>query len=627
VSLGDNLYAWNSGGNTLSLGGTPTAIQTVSFTVSVTDSASNTAGPYTYSISVTAASPLTIQSTTLPGGDKGWPYNTFLQANGGVQPYTWSITGTLPGGLSISNSNGNGSIAGTPTASATSTFTITVTDSASETASASVSIVIGDCGNNANLNGNYAFMANGWKGTADANSAVGSFVANGAGTISSGSLDVSESAVGPSNGTFTGTYCVSSNNLALLSILIAGNSSPTTLAVALDTSDGNGHIIHYDPTSTSVISGLLRKQTTSAFSTSKITGNYAFGFVGADQGSNRFGIAGEFNSNGSGTLTGSADYDDSCSGSGCTGNVGTTNLSSSTFSVGSSTTGRGTVSMFISAPNVTLPFVFYVVSSSEVLMMAADNTETPSMIMAGDVLQQSGSFTEASLNGISVIELQGVGNNGGSPQASAGFVTTNGSGTISINADQNQGGTMGTICGSGTYSVATNGRMTLTTFTQCGGGGSGGHNPVFYLVAKNQAFVIGTDNSVTLGTMTPQVGSGFTVASLSGNYLGGSEQIDSVNGKAQVIAIHADGAGNLTGTSDQNAGSNGCGGSCAGTSSSTIVATYALYPGGPDGKFAISQDGVTQVYLYMISATQAVILPVSSSENQDSNPTLTDFHQ
>ena len=627
VSLGDNLYAWNTGGNTLSLGGTPTAIQTVSFTVSVTDSASDTAGPNTYTISVGATTPLTIQSTTLPGGDKGWVYNTSLQANGGVQPYTWSITsGTLPGGLSISNSNGNGNILGTPTAAGTSTFTITVTDSASETASASVSIVIGDCGNNANLKGNYALMVNGWKTTNDATSAVGSFVADGAGNISSGSLDSSDQINGPTTGTLTGTYCVNSDNLALLTVTPTGGST-LTLAAALDISDGNGHIISYDPNNTEVVSGLLRKQTTSAFSTSKISGNYAFGFVGADQGSNRFGIAGEFNSNGSGTLTGSADYDDSCSGNGCSGNVGTTNLSASDFSVVSSTTGRGTVSMFVSAPDVTVNFVFYVVSSTELVMMAADNTESPSMIMAGQVLQQSGTFTDASLNGISVIELQGVGNNGGSPQATAGFVTTNGSGTISIDADQNQGGTMGTICGSGTYSVATNGRMTLTSFTQCGGGGGGGHNPVFYLVAKNQAFVTGTDNSVTLGMMTPQVGSGFTVASLSGNYFGGGQDIDDPNAKAQIIEIHADGAGNLTGISYQNAGQNGCGGSCPGTQSSTIVATYALYPGGPDGKFEIEQDGVPQVYLYMISPTQAVILPVSSSENQSSNPLLDDFHQ
>ena len=628
VSIGDNLFAWNSGGNTLSLGGTPTAIQTVSLTVSVTDSASDTAGPDTYTINVTAAAPLAIQSTTLPGGDKGWLYNTSLQANGGVQPYTWSITsGTPPGGLSINNSNGNGNIAGTPTAAGTSNFTIMVTDSASETASASVSIVIGDCANNANLHGNYAFMVNGWKSSTDAQSTVGSFVADGAGNISSGSIDIGDQIKGPQTATITGTYCVSSSNLVGISLAAGGGASGTALFEGVLDSTGNGHIIRYDNSSTEVSAGLLRKQTTTAFSTSKISGNYAFGFVGANQSSNRFGLAGEFNSNGSGTLTGSGDYDSSCSGGSCSGNVGTTNLTASDFSVVSSTTGRGTVSIFVSAPAVTVNFVFYVVSSSEVLMMAADNTESPSLIMAGQVLQQSGTLTDASLNGISVIELQGVGGGGSSPQATAGFITTNGAGTFSISADQNQGGTMGTLCGSGTYSVASNGRMTLTSFTQCGGGGSGGNTPVFYLVAENQAFVVGTDNSVTSGIMTPQVGSGFTVASLSGNYLGGSEQTDNVNGKAQVIAIHADGAGNLTGTSDENDGPNGCGGSCAGTESSTIVATYALYPGGPDGKFAINQDGVTQVYLYMISPTQAVILPVSSSQNQSSNPSLADFHQ
>ena len=53
VSLGDGLYAYNTGGNTLSLTGTPTTATTVSFTVAVTDSGSDTIGPYTYSITVT----------------------------------------------------------------------------------------------------------------------------------------------------------------------------------------------------------------------------------------------------------------------------------------------------------------------------------------------------------------------------------------------------------------------------------------------------------------------------------------------------------------------------------------------------------------------------------------------
>ena len=102
--------------------------------------------------------------------------------------------------------------------------------------------------------------------------------------------------------------------------------------------------------------------------------------------------------------------------------------------------------------------------------------------MAGQVLQQSGSFTDASLDGVSVIELQALSNNGTTPSATAGLVTTTGNAaTFTFSADQNQGGTMSTPSDSGTFSVSSNGRVTLTS--------NGGGAPVFYLVAKNQAFV------------------------------------------------------------------------------------------------------------------------------------------
>jgi hypothetical protein len=53
VSLGvDGLYATNSGGNTLFITGTPTAIESVTLTVSVTDSQSHTAVPVTYTLPV-----------------------------------------------------------------------------------------------------------------------------------------------------------------------------------------------------------------------------------------------------------------------------------------------------------------------------------------------------------------------------------------------------------------------------------------------------------------------------------------------------------------------------------------------------------------------------------------------
>ncbi|MBI5044012.1 MAG: PQQ-dependent sugar dehydrogenase [Nitrospirae bacterium] len=73
-----------------------------------------------------------IQTTTLPNGTVGASYNQTIQATGGVQPYTWSLTnGSLPNGLTLSSSTGN--ISGTPTAQGTSTFTIQVSDAYTRT--------------------------------------------------------------------------------------------------------------------------------------------------------------------------------------------------------------------------------------------------------------------------------------------------------------------------------------------------------------------------------------------------------------------------------------------------------------------------------------------------------------
>ena len=86
--------------------------------------------------------------------------------------------------------------------------------------------------------------------------------------------------------------------------------------------------------------------------------------------------------------------------------------------------------------------------------------------------------------------------------------------------DQNAGGTLSQlqILG-GQYKVSPlNGRVTLTGF--------GGTPPVLYLVAPNQAFVVGTDANVTSGLLAPET-AGTTGVPLNnvavlGGYVGGS---------------------------------------------------------------------------------------------------------
>ena len=143
--------------------------------------------------------------------------------------------------------------------------------------------------------------------------------------------------------------------------------------------------------------------------------------------------------------------------------------------------------------------------------------------------------------------------------------------------------------------------------------------------------MIDTSGKVGFGTITPQVGSSFTVSSLDGNYLGGNEQPTDSNVKSSVIQMTPMG----TGTSGTQYEVQNCGTGCWEPDSSAIPAglTYAPVSGGPAGKFDINQDGVARVYLYMISTSQAVVLNVGSggcsqgSNDGGCNPVLTDLHQ
>ncbi len=87
--------------------------------------------------------PLTISSVSLPNGATGAAYSATLSASGGVTPVTWSETGALPPGLSLSTS---GTLAGTPATAGTYSFTVTAVDSSGPalTTSLPVSVVVTD---------------------------------------------------------------------------------------------------------------------------------------------------------------------------------------------------------------------------------------------------------------------------------------------------------------------------------------------------------------------------------------------------------------------------------------------------------------------------------------------------
>jgi hypothetical protein len=101
------------------ISGTPSAAGPFLFRALVTDASGNQAGQ-ACSISVTRA-PLGVSGCPLPDASAGQPYSATLTSSGGVEPYLWTYSGSLPPGLSISTS---GYVSGTP--SKAGVFPITV---------------------------------------------------------------------------------------------------------------------------------------------------------------------------------------------------------------------------------------------------------------------------------------------------------------------------------------------------------------------------------------------------------------------------------------------------------------------------------------------------------------------
>jgi len=95
--------------------------------------------------STSSPAPLTVTTTSLPGGTVTVSYSATLAATGGTgSGYAWTVSGgALPGGLTLANS---GTLSGTPTAAGTFDFTVEVTDSSGATATAGPSLVIAAAG-------------------------------------------------------------------------------------------------------------------------------------------------------------------------------------------------------------------------------------------------------------------------------------------------------------------------------------------------------------------------------------------------------------------------------------------------------------------------------------------------
>jgi hypothetical protein len=118
------------------ISGTPTQLETRSLTFQVADGIATVSKV----LSITIDQVLTILTSWLADGHTGVFYSQTLQASGGMPPYTWSIVGSLPSGLTLNAATGV--ISGVPDTPGTASFTVQVTDFALATATKPLSIAI-----------------------------------------------------------------------------------------------------------------------------------------------------------------------------------------------------------------------------------------------------------------------------------------------------------------------------------------------------------------------------------------------------------------------------------------------------------------------------------------------------
>src|SRR5260370_1599357 len=359
-------------------------------------------------------------------------------------------------------------------------------------------------------------------------------------------------------------------------------------------------------------SGSMEKADTTAYSTARITGDYAFGAAGFDNANNRAAIEGGFTSNGTGTLSSAA---------GDVNGYGTDypmTFTAANYTVSNTATGRGTMTFaftFGGTPD-TMNFVFYVVNSGKLFMMESDTVTTTTPSLNGAVVQQqipSGGFTNASLNGNQVISLTGhsaCGTLSGVPKAVVGLLTTNGSGALSLTYDENFCSAPNSVTGAaGTYSVTGNGRASITI---------GGYALVAYLMNPNHMFLFVSDSNVLFGVGEPQTAVSFTNASLKGAYAGLATNPVGYGVTVFSGEFSANGTsptGTMTGTEDIGAPS----GPHPGVA---FNATYSISPSPTNGRRMMTATSRTggNVVIYMISPAKFVAISQS-----DPNPAVLDF--
>jgi large repetitive protein len=606
------------------ISGIPTTQNTYAFTVQVTDSSLLLPGPHSQtatqalSLQVGPPGPLTIVTTSLPDAESGSLYSQTIETSGGIGPFTWTLTsGILPSGMSLDPTTGT--ISGTATAVSTNTFAVQVTDSESPPVSKSATLTITTVAaaiNKLLLDGDYVFLFSGYNTSVAVPPVLlaGIIQADGAGNVS-GTLDSNNNdppntsynnGPGPTEGNgLTGTYTMGPNGQGTLIVTV--NAVVYKYAFALD-GEGNAQLIEsdYNPTSPTRGTGILRKLPTVSlnFVPADFSGNYAFQLAGIDSNGHRATYTGVFQADGVGLFNnGNIDFNDA-------GTVGS-NIGGVTGTFLMAQNGRGVATITIPGQSP-LDFVFYMITPSDVLFMGFDSLNAGHPMTTGEaILQTQSSFDASSMAGTSVVTTTGE-NTSGTSSVMLGLLTGNSSsGGISGPVIGNDGGSITSTTVSGTYSVASNGRVATS--------GIGSQLAVLYLISPNYGFVIGGDSAASSGLAEAQAAGPFTAASFYSYFSFGipSTGAPTVGTGVNdfVGSVVSNGVSTISGTLNETTTVDGL------FPTLQTSGTYTANSNGTGGgsiNWGSPPELPSQFVFYVVSPTEIRAIPVVASDNQPS---------
>jgi len=626
----------DNGNGTATLSGTPGASTGGQYQITIKATNTVATTPQTFTLTVDQAPAITsANNVTFTVG----AFGTFTVTTSGFPaPALSDNSAALPSGVTFTdNGNGTGTLSGTPASGTANTYPITFTanngigSSFNQSFTLTVSVAAPcNSGSESFLKGQYAFLLQGFD-TNGPTAAIGSFTADGTGKITAGELDLNNSTTGNAPPPLSIVTASSSYSVGLdtnggyrgcltINTTLAGTSTYRFVLSEISSNVAtNGRMVEFDSTGT-LAAGVMRQQSSGAFLNTQVAGNYAFGASSTESltTQDRFGMAGTFSVSGTAISSGSVDTDENgnvdhnCSSTPCTftGTRGSPDPNGRTsFTITPATTGGSS----------SIDMVYYTVSAGELLLMSNDSQSSQG-IFAGTILKQSGTpFSNTSLSGDTVISLTGLSGGGGSPtpDVQVGLLSFPSLGNFTLNTDENpgNGAPPTTNSGSGTYSVASNGRVTIT--------GSGGHNPVLYLVSPNKGFLVGTDGSVTTGTFEPQTGGPFSNTSASGVFGFGTIWPAEQNIGYDTGWAGFNGSGTLSGVSD-SVDLNG--GVPQEDADQPFSQDYAVALSGRGTVYNSGQSSTPSLIFYIVSESPAKAILMDAYNNSGTpitNPALT----